>query len=193
MLGLLLIAAALALFVYNRLDADRAEEASYEILVQLEDDLPPVHPPRNDVIQNEESMPDLVVEEIPYIGILELPSLGIQLPVAESWSYDQLRNTPCRYTGSWLTDDLVICAHNYPQHFSKIKGMEPGEEVWFTSADGTVLHYQVLSRETVRPTAISEMIENDRNSDSTADWDLTLFTCNTGGQTRCAVRCARVP
>ena len=22
-------------------------------------------------------------------------------------------------------------------------------------------------------------------------WDLTLFTCNTGGQTRCAVRCIR--
>ena len=25
-----------------------------------------------------------------------------------------------------------------------------------------------------------------------ADWDLTLFTCNLGGQTRCAVRCLQV-
>ena len=25
-----------------------------------------------------------------------------------------------------------------------------------------------------------------------ADWDLTLFTCNAGGQTRCAVRCSRI-
>ena len=190
-LGLLLIAAALVLFVYNRVDANRAGEASYEILTHLEDDLPPLHPAR-DEMQNEEAMPDIVIDGTQYIGILELPSLGLRLPVAESWNYSQLRVSPCRYTGSWLTDDLVICAHNYPQHFSPIKWIQPGAEVWFTTADGAVLHYVVQTRETVRPTAISEMIDNDMNSESSADWDLTLFTCNTGGQTRCAVRCVRV-
>ena len=39
------------------------------------------------------------------------------------------------------------------------------------------------------------MIQNTNNTKDgsvTSEWDLTLFTCNTGGQTRCAVRCSRV-
>lgn len=187
-LGLLLIAAALALFVYNRIDGARAAKASDAILVKLDDEIPPVHDPM-DVITDETAMPDVAVDGERYIGVLELPTLGIRLPVAESWSYAQLRESPCRYSGSWLTGDLVICAHNYPQHFSPIKWIVPGEQVVLTTADGTILHYFVSTRETVAPTAISEMIDNDANSDSAADWDLTLFTCNTGGKTRCAVRC----
>ena len=42
--------------------------------------------------------------------------------------------------------------------------------------------------ETVQPTQIEKMTEKTADS---ADWDLTLFTCTTGGSARCAVRCVR--
>lgn len=61
-----------------------------------------------------------------------------------------------------------------------------------TNVDGLTIRYIVTNRETVEPTAVEQMIENTSNSEtSLLDWDLTLFTCNLGGQTRCAVRCSR--
>ena len=59
----------------------------------------------------------------------------------------------------------------------------------FTNVEGVVYRYIVSNRETVRPMDVDYMIDNQ--SDKSEKWDLTLFTCNTGGQTRCAVRCIR--
>jgi sortase A len=86
----------------------------------------------------------------------------------------------------------VICGHNYAKTFSPIRWVAIGAEVTFTNVDGTVIRYQVSNIETVQPTAVAQMVLNDKNSDSSASWDLTLFTCNMGGQTRCAVRCVRM-
>jgi len=55
--------------------------------------------------------------------------------------------------------------------------------------DGAVYRYVVTNRETVRPTDVEYMVNNA--APQAEPWDLTLFTCNTGGQTRCAVRCIR--
>ena len=50
--------------------------------------------------------------------------------------------------------------------------------------EGTTFRYAVSSFETIGPNDVEGMI--------TGDWDLTLFTCNTSGQTRCAIRCLRI-
>ena len=65
-----------------------------------------------------------------------------------------------------------------------------GEEVFFTASDGTVYHYVITKRETIQPDDVSGMI--GKPDGEAGDWDLTLFTCYFGGQTRCAVRCVRV-
>jgi sortase A len=71
--------------------------------------------------------------------------------------------------------------------------MAIGEDGYFTNVEGMTIHYIVTNRETVQPTDVEGMTENISNSgQSTMDWDMTLFTCNLGGQTRCAVRCKRV-
>ena len=135
----------------------------------------------------ESPMATTTVGSYSYIGTIEIPSLGIRLPVMNTWDYDRLKISACRYSGSYYTDDLVICAHNYASHFSPIKWVAMGADVYFTTVDYVVYHYIVTNRETVKPTAIDQMI----GSVDEESWDLTLFTCNTGGQTRCAVRCVR--
>ena len=40
----------------------------------------------------------------------------------------------------------------------------------------------------LEPTQIEKMTTKTEDSDA---WDLTLFTCTTGGSARCAVRCVR--
>ncbi len=100
------------------------------------------------------------------------------------WDYTKLKKAPCRYAGSAYHDDLVICAHNYRKHFSRIKWMNSGDAVNFTDTDGNVFHYAVADVEVLNPMATEAM--------TSGDWDLTLFTCTTGGQTRFALRCDRL-
>ena len=195
--GLCLLAAAAGLVIYNKWDSDRAGKASEEVLKKLDPVIEKnIGDGKNAGAQGlkmpnftekpEQVMPTEEIDGYLYIGVLEIPSIDRRLPVMETWDYDRLKINPCRYAGSYFTDDLVICAHNYEKHFSPIKWVDIGADVYFTTVDGVVYHYIVANRETVEPTHISQMIEND-----SSDWQLSLFTCNTGGQTRCAVRCVR--
>lgn len=132
------------------------------------------------------------IEGIPYIGVLEIPSASLVLPVCYEWNYDYLSEWPCRYCGSYYTDDMVICAHNYGSHFRVIGSLDIGETVYFTGSEGKKIKYLVSNIETVEPTDIDKMIVNTKSDGSGHLWDMTLFTCNLGGQTRCAVRLERV-
>ena len=189
---------AVGLVAYNFWDANRAKEAAEQISEQLIEKI-------DENVKSEETaapapymdpntpMPVELIDGYEYIGILEIPSEELSLPVMAEWDYDRLKISPCRFVGSYYTDDLVICAHNYDLHLGRLLSIDIGVDVYFTNVEGLTIHYIVTNRETVEPTAVEQMIENTGNSEtSLLDWDLTLFTCNLGGQTRCAVRCSRV-
>ena len=195
-LGILMILGAVGLAGYNFWDANRAREAAEQITDQLIDKI-------DESVKDEETaapyvdpntpMPVEVIDGYEYIGILEIPSEDLSLPVMKEWDYTRLKISPCRFTGSYYSDDLVICAHNYDKHLGRLLNIDLGVDVYFTNVEGLTIHYIVTNRETVEPTDVERMIENTGNSEtSLLDWDMTLFTCNLGGQTRCAVRCSRV-
>ena len=195
-LGILMILGAIGLTGYNFWDANRAKEASDQITEQLiekidesvneEDTAAPYVDPNT-------PMPVEVIDGYEYIGILEIPSKGLSLPVMNEWDYTRLKISPCRFCGSYYADDLVICAHNYDTHLGQLLSIDIGADVYFTGVGGLTIHYIVTNRETAEPTAVEQMVENTGNSGtSLLEWDMTLFTCNLGGQTRCAVRCSRV-
>ena len=194
-LGILLIAAAIGLAGYNLWDAGRAQKAAEEITGQLISEIESkVEDGKTAApyIDPNTPMPVEVIDGYEYIGVLEIPSEGLSLPVMKEWDYTRLKISPCRFTGSYYSDDLVICAHNYMKHLGSLLQIGIGEDIYFTNVDGLSIRYIVTNRETVEPTAVEQMIENTSNSEtSLLDWDLTLFTCNLGGQTRCAVRCSR--
>lgn len=127
-------------------------------------------------------MPTKEIDGETYIGVVEIPSLELSLPVMSDWSYPQLKKAPCRYVGSVYSHDVVICGHNYDRHFGRLKELIPGDEVRFTDMDGNVFRYSVCAVEQLAKTAVEEM--------QTGDWDLTLFTCTKGGVMRVTVRCA---
>ena len=194
LLGLLLLLGAGGLTAYNIWDGIRADRASQHIIQEMDigQDLVEALDREPD---DDPEMPVIEVEGYYYIGILEIPSLQLTLPVMDRWDYTRLKISPCVYSGSYKTDDLVICAHNYARHFSPVKWIDIGADVYLITVDCRVYHYQVTNRETLQPAAVENMIENTNNTTDgtvTNEWDLTLFTCNTGGQTRCAVRCARI-
>ena len=126
-------------------------------------------------------MPTEVIDGQTYIGMLEVPALELSLPVMSEWSYPRLKKAPCRYVGSIYSKDMIICGHNYDLHFGRLKDLAVGEEVRFTDMDGNVFIYAISGTEQLGKYAVDEMLAGD--------WDLTLFTCTKGGQTRVTVRC----
>lgn len=126
-------------------------------------------------------MPTREIEGRTYIGMLEVPALELSLPVMSEWSYPRLKKAPCRYVGSIYSKDMIICGHNYDRHFGRLKDLAVGEEVRFTDMDGNVFIYSISGTEQLGKFAVEEMLAGD--------WDLTLFTCTKGGQSRVTVRC----
>ena len=126
-------------------------------------------------------MPEREIDGQSYIGVLDIPALGLSLPIISTWSYPGLQIAPCRYSGSAYLENLVIAGHNYRSHFASLPQLQPGDAVTFTDMDGTVFRYKVDSLETLSPYAISDM--------TSGGWPLTLFTCTVGGQSRRAIRC----
>lgn len=132
----------------------------------------------------EEAAPDMPVVNIDgydYIGYLKFPTLSTELPVLADCSLKLLRRAPCCYSGSFYTDNLVICAHNYKSSFGKLKKLEQGDEVCFTDMDGVEWRYKVADVEVIEPENVEEMVSSD--------WPLSLYTCTYDGSQRLTVRC----
>lgn len=129
------------------------------------------------------SMSQTAIGGYGYIGYLSIPALNLELPVMAEWSYPRLRISPCRFSGSVETDDLVILAHNYSRHFGKISSLKSGDLVVFTDVNGLASIYEVAEIDTLNPTAVEEM--------TSGEYPLTLFTCTYGGQSRVTVRCIK--
>ena len=198
-IGLLLLAAALFLTVYNLWSDAMASISANMVLEQLNPDIQenssmslPVLPSGESL--NEAYIPDYILnpkmdmpeEEVDgqkYVGVLKIPNLSLELPVISSWSYPSLKIAPCRYAGSAYLNNMVIAAHNYYSHFGYLKDLSPGDKVTFTDVDGNVFQYEVAVLEILSPFAVEEM--------TNGDWDLTLFTCTVGGQSRVTVRCVQ--
>lgn len=199
-LGALMLAAAVALLAYNRWDDWRAGQSVATVQEALEQAIETAATPapyntitttaattgdEEEIINTE--MATVEVDGYEYIGTLSIPSYGLELPVMAAWSYAGLKLAPGRYTGSVWTDDLIICGHNYERHFGNLKYLEPGDAITFTDVEGNVFTYQVEEVVILQPTDVEEMV-----SQESGQWDLTLFTCTIGGQTRVTVRCSRV-
>ena len=202
-LGTLLLIAAMSLVFYNRNENKKSGEAAETVLIELVEVIPaqpPTEPPTEiptagDILAEYDIEPTpvpkeettVVIAENGYIGIVKIPDLQLELPVMSDWSYPKLNIAPCRYKGSIAEGDIIIAAHNYWSHFGRLSELGGGEVFTFTEADGTVHKYE-----------ITEIIQLDGRDiegmdfGSAESWDMTLFTCTLGGQSRVTVRAVEI-
>ncbi len=199
---------ALLLFMYNQAEDRRAGEAAASAVTELQALLAvktdiPAERPETEAEETETVMEEterieeetvtepepvkMTVEQIAgrgYIGILEIPSLGLVLPVLDECTDANLKSAPCRYHGSVAEENLVIAGHNYRQHFGYIPDVEIGDKVKFTDMDGAEYRYQVDAVQVLEATAVEEMNESE--------WELSLYTCTYSGSERITVRCRQI-
>ena len=203
-LGVLLLLAAGAWSYDNIRMEEEGKEFSQDALVQIEQVLPDLEEKtetlltaakepgqtallaaqaESDVIQTRQTQ-TIQAEGTSFIGVIQVPSLSIKLPVQANWSAYKLRRSPCRFWGSLEENTLIIAGHSTEAHFRSLRGIQLGADVVFTDAVGNTILYQVSAIEILSPGEGEKL--------AAGEWDLTLFSCSPGAEGRVTVRCTRV-
>ena len=196
LIGLFLISGAVFLFLSNNRDEKNAETHVQNLIPVLMEEVKqvqessesgvalPDNKPVELLTQEDVVMTETVIDGHAYIGYLEIPDLGLTLPVMSDWSYAKLQISPCRFSGSLRGEDLVIMAHNYTSHFGFLKTLTEGSQINFYDMNGVIWEYEVVALDVLPGDAVEEMIAGE--------YDLTLFTCATNRSHRITIRCDKV-
>lgn len=203
--GAVLIGSALLLLFHNNAEDRTAGQEAERLLVDVQSAIavrttatPPNHsapesnsaqsgtevPTETDApVQSDapEEMPIVNLDGERYIGILDIPKLGLSLPIMADWNETRLRRTPCRQFGSLTEENLVIAGHNYRAHFARLRSMQPGDTVTFLDMNGVTHSFRVNHVEILPEDAV-EAVQN-------SGYPLTLYTCTTGAEERVVVFC----
>ena len=184
LVGAVLILSALLLYLFNANEDKQAGEAASSALEAVQtviaentetSDSRPEEP------AEEQKEPIVFIDGYAYVGILELPTLGLKLPVMDDWNYQKLELAPCRQFGSFKDGGFVIAGHNYRSHFARLTELTVGQPVLFTGMDGETALYAVGKISTLASTAVDEV----QNS----GYDMVLYTCTYDGARRVTVFC----
>lgn len=208
LLGVVLLCGAAVLTWQNIQTGEEGGEAVDAVISVLHEEIPnaptlgdvaesaPEYaPPEHEITDNGVEIPDYIlnpkmkmpvknIDGINYIGYVQIPALGLELPVISETSDELLKVAPCRYEGSAYLDNLIIGGHNYRQHFGKIGNLSTGDAVTFVDMDGNVFYYQVAHMEVISANDVEGMVGGE--------WDLSLFTCNLSRSSRITIRCEKV-
>ena len=192
--AVMLLGALLLTAMYEKREADAGHNA--EMLMQefgrseataIVPLLPPISDGESaDGAAAQAAVPEMATADyqgLQMLGVIRVPSCGIELPVLDNWSMSTLEYAPCRYTGNIYSGDLVIMGHNYTAHFKPLKKIAPGAAVEFESVDGAVLHYTV--------DRIDSLHRNETEK-LASEHELILFTCEKYGAYRFVARCSLV-
>ena len=200
-LGICCLLSSIGFVFYNLWEEKSAENTSKLMLQNIQEQITNIVQEENiqkenaEAVEGEEvveitetipqEMPTTQVDGYECIGILSIPVLELELPILTDWSYAKLKIAPCHYYGTYYEKNFVIAAHNYQSHFGRLADLQPKDLVLFTDVSGTVRYYEVVLLETLPGNATEEMI--------TSGFDLSLYTCTTGGSNRVTVRCNLIP
>lgn len=191
-LGVLLIAFSIGLAVYNSQTEKKAEETVNLTLSELD----PVIEERKEhakrvkqetqkVVPDYELVPEMPMPAETYngqnvIGVIDIPTIGLHMPVQSTLTQRNLSTSACRLSGTVYNRDIIIGAHNYKTYFGYIKTLTAGDKMEFTDMEGNVFEYKVAYTEILSPYQYYDF--------TNGDWDLTLFTCTVGARARVIVR-----
>lgn len=180
-LGILCILLSITLYIKNKYQELDTGKKSKEILDIIETKINVSD--KEEIKSNTEDLV-LNISGYDYIGVINIPSLNIKLPIMRETDYDRLAISPCKYYGNINTNDLVLCAHDYVNQFGKISNLKENDIIIITDVLGNNYVYKVVLTEELNPTDITNMIDSP--------FDLTLYTCSYGALKRITVRCNRI-
>lgn len=184
-IGLLLIGAAFLLTAYNIVtDFYYGHKANLTVkeIVNIIDEKE-IEKPKKEELKHS-NLTNIEIDGEYYVGIIEMPSVNLTLPVISNASAESLNIAPGVYVGTPYNKNFVICAHNRINFFSPIKDLKKGDLVYFIDYYGNVFEYEVDLKDSIHKEGIDEMIDSG--------YDLTLFTCEYDNTYRITIRLNKV-
>lgn len=178
--GCLLIAGSLALFLSVRIGTAQAQKQNTQMVQTIHGMLPPMQPGITDQFSNM-SMPVLEIDGEDYAGLIEIPALGLTLPLADKWDKRTAMKHPCRFDGTVYDSTLIVGGADRPGQFAGFDMIQPGSIVTVTDMTGWTFEYVIYRID--RSSTASETVLK------AGDADLTLFVRNTYGLDYILLRC----
>lgn len=130
---------------------------------------------------------DSALQGYSVIARLDIPSIGISLPVLSKTTDTALKYSVCYYTGPdpGGEGNLVITGHNYASgaHFGNLDEVQEGDTVSLTDEEGNTYTYTVYKTELITPDDAQAL------ADTEYDREVTLLTCEENANRRLLVRC----
>lgn len=184
LIGIILLAAGVGLFVYVQAQNARLEQRTESILKELNEVIPdgsgeqsPAYVGKDDLDpDSEETMPMVEIKGSSCVGRLSIPALHRAWPVGSM--YGNLKEMPCHSTGTPEKGHFRIRGLHDRYRFSEVSSLTPKTEVTFTTVDGIDYRYRVVG-----------IHEGDQWS--AVKSGLVLYYRTQGGQ-RMMVDCSRI-
>ena len=167
-LGAVLLVGALGLVLFNLQQDTAARNAAMDILSRLVEQIrgnTPDEPadvipdlelqvPPELLTDEDKKMTEVEIDGYAYIGYLSVPTLDLELPIMSSWSYELLEVAPCRYSGSVLTENMILMGHNYTSHFMPLHDVKIGALVDLVGGSDEVGHDIAMHVAATKPKAL---------------------------------------
>lgn len=126
-------------------------------------------------------MPILQVKKDDFVGIIEVPLFGTELPLCDEWNGTRVSQYPCRYMGSTYDNSLIIGGSDNKGQFDFIKKISNGDIVSVTDATGQRFSYTVTDIRKTKDVSTENL--------TSKDCDLVLFARNSFAFDYTVVRC----
>lgn len=182
-LGIALVAVSLLMVIVLQVRNHIGVKKTQTTLAQMEQLLPERSKGIPGVCPNT-NMPVLQIGGMDYVALLEIPALGIYLPVADEWDRDKLFYSPARFSGSVYDHSLVIGGTDASHQFAFCDKIENGTLITITDMTGSQFAYKVTSVDRAKK-AESVWLQDP-------ECHLTLYCRDTYSMEYIAVRCSFV-
>ncbi len=169
--GIMLISISAIMVIKYEIHDMKSEKIIKDVLRRIED---------YDA-QNNDNSTLYRINDTQYIGVLNIPSLDVVLPICSEWNSENSEKGVCRYSGSVKEKNFIMAGHNYRSMLRNLSEIETGSEIIITDSDKVEHRYIVTYTEVI----------GGYNSEAmtSGEWDMTVFTCTISGNSRYVVRC----
>ena len=173
-LGILLVLVSLAVCILWQRAGQENDALTQKLLAVL-----PQESPGTPDAYADARMPILQMDGEDYVALLEVPIMGVTLPVKDLWQPQRLNGGPCRFWGS-IYDGSAIIGGSWRQ-FEFCSRLEPGDTIRLRDMQGTVFTCQVKT--------IQRWKEADYARLAEGNYPLTLFVRERISNRYIMVRC----
>ncbi len=155
-LGVIFILTGAGIYIYKQLENYFAIQESTNTVGLLTDA----------ISSSTDAGDSLIIDGKGYVGIIEIPSINLTLPVLASCENGNLERGICLY---YSNGNYVIGGHNRVSQFRPIYNLRIGDKLVFYDTHSNKKEYKLVKTEILLPENIKQF--------TTSEYGVTLFTC----------------